>query len=70
VAASGGNAGIAAACAARVLGIRCTIFIPSGAAESTLGLLRLQGAQVTIHGSCYADAVKAAKEFVAREADA
>lgn len=70
VIASGGNAGLAAACAANVLGVRCTVYIPEGAAESTLSLLRREKADVVVTGRIYAEALKAANELVNREVDA
>lgn len=67
VAASGGNAGLAAACAARRLGCRCTVFIPEGVAESTLKVLRDEDAEVVIIGKFYAEALKAAVEMTKKD---
>ncbi|KAJ3515560.1 hypothetical protein NLJ89_g1676 [Agrocybe chaxingu] len=67
--ASGGNAGLAAACAARSYGLRCTVFIPEGVAESTLALLRREKAEVIVVGKFYAEALKAAREMVATESE-
>lgn len=64
VAASGGNAGLAVACAGRALGLRCTIFLPRGASASTLAFFRMEGAEVREVGSCYQDALNAAEELV------
>ncbi|KAL0947166.1 hypothetical protein HGRIS_013293 [Hohenbuehelia grisea] len=62
--ASGGNAGLAAACAAKALGVRCTVFIPEGVTASTLDLLKRQEAEVIVHGSFYLQALERAKEVV------
>ncbi|KAJ7063083.1 tryptophan synthase beta subunit-like PLP-dependent enzyme [Mycena amicta] len=67
VVASGGNAALAAACAARSLDVRCTVFIPAGAAQSTLDLLANENAQVIVGGKHYAEALRAAKQFADAE---
>ena len=67
VIASGGNAGLAAACSARRLGLRCTIFIPDGAAASTLELFKQENAGVVVGGRFYAEALNAARVLVAKE---
>lgn len=64
VIASGGNAGLAAACAAKALGVRCTVFLPEGASASTIGILEREGAQVAMEGKFYLDALKAAERLV------
>ncbi|KIM48876.1 hypothetical protein M413DRAFT_438048 [Hebeloma cylindrosporum] len=64
VIASGGNAGLAAACAARALDLKCTVFIPSGVTQSTLDILTREHAEVTVGGRQYSEALKNAKEFV------
>lgn len=65
--ASGGNAGLAAACAARRLNCRCTVFIPEGVSASTLDLLRSEEAEVIVGGAFYAEALKAAGEMIAKD---
>ncbi|KAF9466416.1 tryptophan synthase beta subunit-like PLP-dependent enzyme [Collybia nuda] len=70
VIASGGNAGLAAACAARVLEVRCSVFLPEGATQKTLDLLRREKAEVIVIGRHYAEALKAAKGLVDQETDA
>ncbi|PPQ89084.1 hypothetical protein CVT25_006456 [Psilocybe cyanescens] len=67
VIASGGNAGLAAACAAKSLGLKCSVFIPEGVTESTLALLKREGAEVIVGGRQYSDALKSAGELVAKE---
>ncbi|KAJ7273476.1 tryptophan synthase beta subunit-like PLP-dependent enzyme [Mycena haematopus] len=70
VIASGGNAGLAAACAARSLQVRCSVYIPAGVAQSTLDLLRRENAEVVVGGQHYAEALQAAKEVVDTEENA
>jgi len=65
VAASGGNAGLAVACAAKVLGIKCTVYIPKGISASTLAFLNREGADVVIEGDSYLQALQKAEEAVA-----
>ncbi|KDR73476.1 hypothetical protein GALMADRAFT_251173 [Galerina marginata CBS 339.88] len=70
VIASGGNAGLAAACAAKSLNLRCSVFIPEGVTKSTLDLLQREGAEVIVGGRQYSDALKSAAELVAKESQA
>ncbi|KJA27370.1 hypothetical protein HYPSUDRAFT_131092 [Hypholoma sublateritium FD-334 SS-4] len=70
VIASGGNAGLAAACAARSFGLKCTVFIPEGVAISTLKLLKEERAEVIVGGAQYSDALKDAQDLVSKEANA
>ncbi|MEU8817948.1 threonine/serine dehydratase [Actinoplanes sp. NPDC048796] len=65
VAASGGNAGLAAAYAARELGIAATVFVPVTAPPVKVAKLGKLGAQVTQIGSEYAEAYTAAVEHAA-----
>lgn len=59
VVASGGNAGIATAAAARALGVRCEVFLPGVSPEAKRARLRALGAKVTVVGDAYADALAA-----------
>jgi len=59
VVASGGNAGIATAAAARHLGVRCEVFLPGVSSEAKRQRLRALGAQVSVVGEVYADALAA-----------
>jgi len=59
VVASGGNAGIATAAAARALGVRCEVFLPGVSPEAKRAKLRALGAQVTVVGEMYAEALAA-----------
>ena len=60
VAASGGNAGLAAAYAARELGVPAEVFVPVTAPPVKVAKLAKLGAQVTQIGSEYAEAYAAA----------
>lgn len=66
VAASGGNAGMAHAWAARALGVPATVFVPETSAPTKLRRIESYGARVVSHGTEYADAYAAATEHVAR----
>jgi threonine dehydratase len=65
VVASGGNAGLANAYAARTLGIPATVFVPTTSSPTKLRRLHEYGATVVARGSEYADAFDAAMEHVA-----
>ncbi|XP_077164591.1 serine dehydratase-like [Paroedura picta] len=56
VCSSGGNAGLAAAYAARKLGIPATIILPESAAASTMKMLESLGAEVEIFGKVWDEA--------------
>lgn len=66
IVASGGNAGIATAAAARALGVPCEVFVPSISPEAKQARLRALGAQVVVGGAAYADALAAC---LARQAE-
>jgi threonine dehydratase len=57
--ASGGNAGIATAAAARALGVRCEVFVPEVSPEAKRARLRDLGADVVVTGAAYAQAFDA-----------
>ncbi|MGC3953019.1 MAG: serine/threonine dehydratase [Propionicimonas sp.] len=63
--ASGGNAGLACAWAAREQGVRATVFLPVGAPPVKVARLRGFGAEVRLVGAEYAEALAACEEFVA-----
>lgn len=63
--ASGGNAGLACAWAARQQGVRATVFLPANAPKVKLARLRSYGAEVRLTGSEYADALAACAQFAA-----
>jgi threonine dehydratase len=59
VVASGGNAGIAVATAARALGVACEVFVPEVSGAAKRAALAALGARVFVHGAAYADALAA-----------
>ena len=65
VIASGGNAGIAVAQAARAMGVRCEVFLPEVSSSAKRQALSALGAHVTVQGAAYAQAYEAS---VARQA--
>ncbi len=62
VIASGGNAGIAVAVAAKALGVRCEVFVPETASVAKRVKLAELGAVLTVRGASYADALAASLE--------
>ena len=62
VIASGGNAGIAVACAAKALGVRCEVFVPETASAAKRDKLVELGAVLQVTGASYADALAASLE--------
>jgi threonine dehydratase len=65
IAASGGNAGLAVAHAARKLGVRAEIFVPVTSPKVKITRLEDYGAIVTAGGSYYADAYEASQKRAA-----
>ncbi|MFD7256119.1 serine/threonine dehydratase [Streptomyces sp. NPDC059874] len=63
--ASGGNAGLACAWAARAQGVRATVFLPATAPRVKVERLRGYGAEVRLVGDRYAEALAACREFAA-----
>jgi threonine dehydratase len=59
IVASGGNAGIATAAAARALGVRCEVFVPTVSSPAKQAKLRELGAEVVVTGAVYAEALEA-----------
>ncbi|MDD5325539.1 MAG: threonine/serine dehydratase [Polaromonas sp.] len=59
IVASGGNAGIATAAAARELGVPCEVFVPEVSSLAKRGRLVSLGARVVVTGAAYADALQA-----------
>jgi threonine dehydratase len=59
IVASGGNAGIATAAAARELGVRCEVFVPTVSSPAKQAKLRELGAEVIVTGAVYAEALQA-----------
>lgn len=63
--ASGGNAGLACAWAARQHGITATVFVPTTAPAVKVAALRAYGADVRLVGTEYAEALAACEQFAA-----
>ena len=59
IVASGGNAGIATAAAARELGVPCEVFVPEMSSAAKRARLAALGACVVVMGTAYADALQA-----------
>jgi threonine dehydratase len=59
IVASGGNAGIATAAAARALGVKCEVFVPTVSSPAKQARLRELGADVVVTGAVYAEALEA-----------
>lgn len=59
IVASGGNAGIATAAAARALGVKCEVFVPTVSSAAKQQKLRELGADVVVTGAVYAEALEA-----------
>ena len=59
IVASGGNAGIATAAAARELGVPCEVFVPEISSPAKRARLAALGARVVVGGAAYADALRA-----------
>ncbi|WP_210440890.1 threonine/serine dehydratase [Nocardioides xinjiangensis] len=67
VVASGGNAGLAQAFAARELGVRATVFVPESAPQVKVARIERYGAEVRRAGREYAEAYAAAVAHAAAE---
>ncbi|MDH6134728.1 threonine dehydratase [Kitasatospora sp. MAA4] len=65
VIASGGNAGLACAWAAKAQGVNATVFLPTTAPQVKVAKLRAYGADVRLVGEEYADALVASRRFAA-----
>jgi len=63
VAASGGNHGVAVAYAASRLGIRAHIFVPTVSSPAKVERIRRYGAELTVIGDRYADALAASQAY-------
>jgi threonine dehydratase len=63
--ASGGNAGLACAWAAKAAGVRATVFLPETAPAVKVDRLHSYGADVRLVGAEYAEAAAACAEFAA-----
>ncbi|THH10834.1 hypothetical protein EW145_g1054 [Phellinidium pouzarii] len=59
--ASGGNAGLAAACAAKHLDLRCTVYIPEGVNQRVHYVLEKEKAEVIVAGNSYLQSLQEAE---------
>lgn len=59
IVASGGNAGIATAAAARALGVPCEVFVPTVSSPAKQARLRELGARLIVTGAAYSEALQA-----------
>ena len=59
IVASGGNAGIATAAAAKALGVKCEVFVPTISSAAKQAKLRELGAEVVVTGAVYSEALEA-----------
>ena len=64
VSSSGGNAGLAVAYAGRRLGVPVTVVVPETATPRARELLRLEGAEVVVHGASWQEANELAQSLV------
>lgn len=64
-AASGGNHGVAVALAAKVCGVKATIFVPEISSLAKIAAIRAHGADLRIGGARYNDALAACNAFIA-----
>jgi L-serine/L-threonine ammonia-lyase len=60
---SGGNAGIAVAVAGRYLGVPVTVVVPESTTQRAHEVLRLEGAQVKVHGASWKEAHEMAQSL-------
>jgi threonine dehydratase len=60
--ASGGNAGIAVACAAQALGVRCEVYLPELASAAKRQALAALQARVVVGGATYSEALAACQQ--------
>jgi threonine dehydratase len=65
IAASGGNHGAAVAYAARQLGVRAKIFVPTVSSPAKIARIRGYGADLVVEGERYADALAASQAWEA-----
>ncbi len=60
--ASGGNAGIATAAVAKLLGVACEVFVPTISSPAKQARLKALGATLSVTGAAYSDALAACLE--------
>jgi len=67
ISSSGGNAGMAAAYAARIVGIEACIFVPTTTSEKVRDRLRVEGASVEVFGSVFDETDARARAEAAKD---
>ena len=67
---SGGNAGLAAVTAARMLGSECTVVVPDSTTQWMIGKIRAAGGEVIQYGESWYEADQYLKNLIAAEAEA
>ncbi|PIE09840.1 MAG: serine dehydratase [Rhodobacterales bacterium] len=68
ISSSGGNAGLAAAYAGRMLGLPVTVFVPETTTPRAADLIRQQGAEVIVHGASWQEANASAQDALDTDA--
>ncbi|MEF9388154.1 pyridoxal-phosphate dependent enzyme [Ralstonia solanacearum species complex bacterium KE056] len=64
VSSSGGNAGIAAAYCGRALGVPVVVVVPETTPQQARDLIRLEGAELIVHGAAWAEANAFAQSLI------
>ena len=64
VSSSGGNAGLAVAYAGRLMGVPVTVVVPQTTSQHAQALLKLEDAEVIVHGSSWQEANELAQSLV------
>jgi len=64
------NAALAAACASKVLFLKCTVFVTRGASRDVIEFLEREEAEVVVEGNSYSEALEKAKAAVAANPNA
>ncbi|XP_071849510.1 serine dehydratase-like isoform X1 [Apostichopus japonicus] len=70
ISSSGGNAGYAAAYAAKQLGVKATIVVPETTAQNVRNRMSDAGAQVIVHGKVWDEANDRAQDMIAKDKEA
>ncbi len=67
ISSSGGNAGIAASCAGKRLGLPVLVVVPETTSERARALMRSEGAEVLVHGASFQEANALALSMVGEQ---
>ncbi len=68
ISSSGGNAGLAVAYAGRKLSVPVTVYVPETTTEQAKALIRLEGAEVVVHGASWQEANELALQAMGEDA--